>query len=264
MKNLTLLSATVLTATSALVFGTMPQKADAAGIVVGHDINTLGSAVAGIQEQTFAVNVANFLTSDSQTKNLLLFESNPGDPTRDFAPGVLAALNNAGFSVTVTSNYSTPFESFDAIFVAQDYPTVGFLDNTNLINFANAGGGIYLAGGVGDLFQGAPGEAASWSTFLNYFGLAFAPSYNPLNNVPITSNHPIFTGVTSLNSGQGQYIIDLGTNPNAEIVQSFGGQGVYAVVATSQPEQVPEPSTALGLLALGALGAGSTLLFQRK
>jgi hypothetical protein len=75
-------------------------------IVVGHDINTLGTSVAGNSEATFAVNIANFLTSGSATKNLLLFESNPGDGTRDFDIDVSNALTGAGFKVT--SIYTHP------------------------------------------------------------------------------------------------------------------------------------------------------------
>ena len=60
------------------VFGAVARDARASAIVVSHDINTLGSFVAGVQEQTFAVNVADFLTAEDATKALLLFESNPG------------------------------------------------------------------------------------------------------------------------------------------------------------------------------------------
>jgi len=212
-------------------------------IVVGHDINTLGTTVAGAQEATFGVNLADFLTSGKTTKNLLLFESNPGDGTRNFAPTVLNALTNAGYSVTVTQNYATPFAGHDAIFVAQDYPSVGFLNNTSLINYVQGGGGVYLAGGVG---PSAASEAAGWSTFLSHYGLAFASTYNGINNVSITSVHPIFTGITALRCGNGQSIIDLGTNPYAELVQMQAGQGMYAVVA----EPVPVPAAVV----LGAIG----------
>lgn len=236
--------------------GGTARNARANAIVVGHDINTLGTIVAGSQEATFAINVANFLTAGQPTKNLLLFESNPGDGTRDFAPGVLSALASAGFSVTVTPNYTTPFTSFDALFVAQDFPTVGFLNNTDLINYVNGGGGVYLAGGVDFL---PDGEAAGWSTFLNNYGLAFeSTTYNGINSVAITSDsHPIFAGITALGSGNGQSIIDLSTNPNAQIVSFSGMQGVYAVVTVPGQVPVPEPTAALlfgvGLLALVAV-----------
>jgi hypothetical protein len=226
------------------------RDVNASGIVVGHDVNTLGSFVAGSQEDAFAVNVAGFLTTGGATKNLLLFESNPGDGTRNFAPGVLTALRGAGFSVTVTSNYTTPFSTYDALFVAQDFPSVGFLNNAALINYVNGGGGVYLAGGVG---PSPANEAAGWSSFLNHFGLAFVSSaYNGLGSVTINSPHPIFAGISKLGSGNGQSILDLGTNPNAHIVQFAGAQGVYAVV------NVPEPATYVllggGLLLLAGMG----------
>ena len=125
-------------------------------------------------------------------------------------------------------------------------PSIGFLDNAALISYARAGGGVYLAGGV-DL--NAAREAAGWATFLNHFGLAFeSTSYNQLTSVTIDSTHPIFTGITSLGSGNGQSILDLGTNPKADIVQLAVGQGVYAVVET-----VPVPP-ALWLFGSGLLG----------
>lgn len=220
-----------------------------AAVIVSHDINTFGTFVAGSQEEIFAVNVANFLTNSSVTKTLLIFESNPGDGTRNFSTGVLNSLSNAGFSVTVTSDYNTSFASSDAVFVAQDFPTIGFLDNTSLINYVNGGGGVYLAGGVG---LSASTEATGWSTFLNNFGLAFSSSgYNGINNVAITSPHSIFTGITSLASGNGQSIIDLGTNPNAEIVQFAGNEGVYAVAS---PVPLPPALLLFGSSLIGLLG----------
>jgi len=230
----------------------VPQRAEASAIVVSHDINTFASFVAGQQEAIFAVNVANYLTAGSATRNLLLFESNPGDGTRNFAPVVLNALVSAGFGVTVTSDYSTPINAYDALLLAQDFPTVGFLDNADLISYVTSGGGVYLAGGVG---PSAAGEAAGWSGFLGSYGLSFSSAgYNGLNSVAITSAHSIFSGITTLGSGNGQSILDLGTNPNAQIVQFAGTQGVYAVV-DFPTASVSEPPVALlascGLLLLG-------------
>jgi hypothetical protein len=232
------------------LLGIVPEKLEASAIVVGHDINTLGTAVAGTQEANFAVNLANFLTSGKATRNLLLFESNPGDGTRNFATIVLNTLTNAGFALTVTPDYSTPFANFDAIFVAENYPDIGFINNTALITYVEAGGGVYLAGGVG---PSPATEAAGWQTFLNNYGLAFATQYNGINNVAITSIHSIFTGITALRCGNGQSIIDLGTNPNAQIVQTQIGQGMYAVVNTPGPSPTPAPATII-LLGSGLFG----------
>jgi hypothetical protein len=249
------------TAVAMLTLAAAP--AGAQRIVVAHDVNTLSTQRAGPQEERFAVNVARFLTAGHARRNLLLFESdpyNPADPTRDYAPGVVSALAGAGFNVAVTTDYSTPFAAYDAVFVAQDFPVLGALDNAALIAYVGGGGSVYLAGGVGmlDVYgpNGAPLEAANWNTFLAHFGLAFDPFfYNGLTSVAITSGHPIFDGVSTLGSEFGSQIIDLGTNPNASIVQSVFGSGVYAVVTT------PEPASC-ALLASGAtllLGAARRL-----
>ncbi len=224
---------------------------NAGTIVVGDDINTFSSSIAGSNEQTFAVNVASLLTAGDPTKNLLLIQSGT-DSTRNFAPGVISALTAAGFNVTVTSNESTSLTGYNAVFVGQSYPTVGFVNNTSLINFANGGGGVYIVGGVG---PDAANEAAGWSTFLNNYGLGLAAAYNGFTNIPTTGTNAIFNGVSSINVGNGQSIIDLGTNPNAQVVETYKGQNVFAIVNVSSTQPTPEPGT-IGLLftAFAALG----------
>jgi hypothetical protein len=225
-------------------FSTVALKGD---IIVGDDVNTFGSFLAGANEDQFAVNVANFLTSGHATKNLLLFEATPGDGSRDYSSTVLSALSSAGFNVTVTTNYASSLSGFDAAFVAEQFPSINFVNNTSLINFANNGGGVYLVGGVG---PDAGVEAAGWDSFLNNYGLALALTYNGFSNFPITSSNQIFNGVTSLNVGNGQSIIDLFTNPNAQIVQTFAGQNVVATVHVPLAASVPEPA-AFSLLFIG-------------
>ncbi len=161
--------------------------------------------------------------------NILLFETHT-DNERNFSPVILDALTSAGFAVTLTTDYTTPYTSYDAIFVSRDYPVSGFLDNVALIDYVDGGGGVYLTSGVGGPGS-APAEAAGWDTFVNHFGLDFANSYNQVQFVPITSVHPIFAGVSGLDSGNGASILNLGTNPDAEIVQTTTGGGAYAVVA---------------------------------
>jgi hypothetical protein len=238
-------------------FSVAPLRAD---IVVADDVNTFGTFLAGANEVTFATNVGNFLTAGHATKNLLLFEATPGDGSRDYSPTVLSALGAAGFSVTVTTNYATSLSGFDAVFVAEQFPGVAFVNNNALINFANNGGGVYLIGGVG---PNPVVEAAGWSTFLNNYGLALASTYNGFSNFPITSSDAIFNGVTSLNVGNGQSIINLSTNVNAEIVQTFAGQDVVAVVHVPVAAPVPEPAT-FGLVFVGSVAAIVMQRFTRR
>lgn len=236
--------------------GGIAEDCLASAIVVGHDVNTLAThpTAASGQESLFAVNVATFLTTGSATKNLLLFESNPGNRFRNYSSRVITALENAGFDVTVTSDYTTDLLGFDAIFAAQNFQLPSFLDNNSLIDYVEDGGSVYLAGGAGII---ASDEALGWNTFLNHYGLGFDDvGYNGLNSVTISGSHSIFDGITSLGSGNGQTIVDLGTNPNAQILQFSGSQGVYAVVNVPRQFQtannsnlvpliVPEPTAAV-------------------
>jgi len=60
--------------------------------------------------------------------------------------------------------------------------------------------------------------------------------------------------------GNGQSIIDLGTDPNAQIIQTFEGQNVFADVTTVS---VPAPLIGFGFpvfLAVGGLWFGARLL----
>jgi hypothetical protein len=234
---------------AALLVATRANNAIAGSIVVGDDVNTFGTILAGPNEAQFAINVADFLTVGHVTKNLLLFEATPGDGTRDFSPVILNALTGAGFSVTVTTDYTMPLTGFDAIFTEEKFPAIAFLNNNSLINYVNGGGGVYIVGGVG---EDPVTEAAGWATFLNDFGLGLEPVYNGFTNIPITSPNPLFAGVSSLAVGNGQSIIDLGTDPNAQIIQTFQGQDVFAEVTESKVP-VYEP-TSLSLLVIGLVG----------
>jgi hypothetical protein len=229
--------------------------ATASRIVAGHDVNTLGTFVAGANEDLFAVNLADWLTGATSGK-ILAVESSPSDGSRNYASSVKAALASAGFSVTYISNPATvsaeslaDLQAYNAVFVGITWPTEAFISPSVLTQYVNTGGNVYIYGGV----DASPaGEAAFLNPFLENFGLAFDATssgpgidgYNGLTSVNVTSLHPIFNGLTgkTLGAGNGQDIHDLGTNPNASIVQFQGVHGVYAVVnAAAAP--VPEPAT---------------------
>ncbi len=217
-------------------------------IVVGHDVNTFSTSVAGPDEDQFAVNIADWLTG-ATSGNILAVESSPGDGSRDYASNVKAALANAGFTMTYISNPTTvsaetlaDLQAYNAVFVGETYPNQTSISSSALTQYVNSGGNVYIFGGVDD---SASTEAALLNPFLRSFGLAFdTTSYNGLTAVNVTSTHPIFKGLTgkTLGSGNGQDIHDLGTNPNASIVQFQAQHGVYAVV-NGPAVAVPEPVT---------------------
>lgn len=99
----------------------------------------------------------------------------------------------------------------------------------------------YIAGG-GNAFiavgTGASGEAASWDEFLNPLGLAFSASFDSLGPGPVsvTSDHPLFQGVSDLYYDHGNPVLDLDiSDPSGQIIQSVSGSGVFGMYAPHAP-----------------------------
>ena len=137
------------------------------------------------------------------------------------------AFSDAGH--TLTRGFSIPFDlptlmTFDGVLVGGDA-----VDNTVLVDYVNAGGNVYIAGGTG--IVSAAAEAARWDSFLNPFGFQFEPIYNGIDgNIVINTTHPIFHSIGSLFMSNGSSITDLApSDPRNEILVSSGGQGLWAI-----------------------------------
>jgi hypothetical protein len=136
---------------------------------------------------------------------------------------------------------------YDAIFLAGDAA-----DNQVLIDYVNAGGNVYLAGGTG--FGGAAAEAARWATFLNAFGFRFELIYNGLTGVaPIASGHPIFDAVSGLYQFNGSSIIELDPlNPDTAILVSQDMQGLFGIFSLDPLATVAARLQLLGMTLVDA------------
>ncbi len=212
--------------------GLSPELAVLAGsgpgkIVVNHDewtLSNVGFALAPDAAQ-FARNVASWFTGGTPG-NFLVYSNNFGLVGSSLANTMTAA----GHSWTIVDPLSTPLpilSSFDAVFVAGNT-----VDNQALIDYVSSGGNVYVAAGTGVCcFPSAAAEAAAWNTFLNHFGLNYAPTYNFVRAVlPITSAHPIFAGVQYLYQDRGNSVSELNpSDPATDILEFFGTDGLYGV-----------------------------------
>jgi hypothetical protein len=176
--------------------------------------------------ERFVVNLTGWFTN-GRRGNFLGYSTNFG-LTQPQLAGAMAA---AGHSWTVGTDMDLSLPAllrYDGIFLAG---TV--VDNAVLIDYVRAGGNVFLEGGTG--WGRAPGEAASWNTFLNAFGLNFEPIYvrPSLDALSIIPGPPVFEGVHGLLFNFGNPISKLhSADPDTQILLSVDGYGMFATYET--------------------------------
>ena len=192
-----------------LITGITSVSANAGTVVVDNDEWTLSDGGYGSAADTgvFVKNVASLFSGGVPGANFHVLSSNFGLNGSSFAATMSSIGDNVAYQVNSNVSLSTLL-TYKGVFLAGDA-----VNNATLIQYVNAGGNVYLAGGTGVVSAAA--EAAQWNPLLNAFGLAFAPSYNGVGgNISISSSNPIFAGVTSLYQNNGNDVYTTGTNPN--------------------------------------------------
>ena len=226
-------------------------------IFVNNDEWTLdasGRTQAGSANVTqFTRNVASWLTGGT-SGSVLIASGNFGFPTA----GIGGDLSTGGYTFTTTNNNAganlATFAGYSAVFV--DASTVAAVDNAqlqaDLQSYVLGGGSVFVNFGTGVL--SSANEAAAFNTFLDYFGIQAASSYNGIAGVHNTSTWSteapygaaLFTGVSGLYSNNGNSLSLAGLNGAGYTAQLFG-DGLYA--ASARASVVPEPSTVTLLVA---------------
>jgi hypothetical protein len=140
-----------------------------------------------------------------------------------------ATMRAAGHTWTIDPTVPFTLETllqYDAVFVGGG-PQV---DNTVLIDYVRAGGGVFVEGGTG--LGGDPWEARHWNTFLQAFGLAFSEHYDmtrAAGTYAISSTSPLFAGVTALYEQTGSPIFKLdASDPKVQVLVPYNGHALYA------------------------------------
>ena len=216
---------------------TLSASTSSGKIVVTNDewqLSNQGFSATQSGSMQFALNVAQWFSGSSNQGSFLVYSTNFGlDPSQ--ATTLASTMQGAGY--TWTSYTAIPgfvfnlatLKSYQGVFLA--CPEIP--DNNVLIDYVTSGGNVYLEGGTGDCDGGPDVEAETWNTFLNAFGLAFdGTGYNGVGgSIPIFNplNSPVLNNVSALFEDNGNNILDLGSNPSAQIIDSYNGDGLYAV-----------------------------------
>jgi len=210
---------------AAAAFAASVQTAHAGKIIVHHDewpLSTTGFQQAPTMTQ-FARNVAAFFTG--------------GTPGRFLVRTTNFGLNNSNVSNAMTGaghqwivDGSTPFTlanflTYDAVFLAGTA-----VETQVLIDYVNAGGNVYIAGGTGFI-----NEPAVFDPFLNTFGLDYGPNYNGVGGeFSIGTPHPLFVGVQSMYHNNGNTVSDLVPGDSRQsVILTKDGKGLIGVYVSN-------------------------------
>jgi hypothetical protein len=133
-----------------------------------------------------------------------------------------ATVRNNGGTFTRGTSLPADLSQYDGIFICS-MP----LDNTTLLNYVNAGGCVYVAGGTSN-------DGSTWSSFLGQFGMSFANSADSwAGNAAITPTnpvHPVLQGVRTLYFANGTQL-SVTTNPPAgtHVAGLWGSKNAVAI-----------------------------------
>lgn len=199
-------------------------------IFVAHDewaISDYGYALTRESARRLTLNLASWFTG-GRPGRFLSYSNFYGLIGQEIASTLTAAGHSWTVDMSLPLTLATLLQ-YDAVFVGGDE-----VDNSVLIDYVRAGGGVYVEGGTG--LGGNVWEAAHWNTFLHAFGLGLGSPYDT-SRLPgvytVLSSSPIFQGVTELYEQVGNPVLKLDPlDPYVQILVPYDGHALFATYST--------------------------------
>ncbi len=149
------------------------------------------------------------------------------------AQQLLDAFAAAGHSYVRSESVTlelTELQDYDGVFIGAK-PMGDLPGNVGaLMNYVNGGGNVYVYGGT-DYYGSIAEDAAVLNSFLGSFGLECASEMIVYRgSYPLSSTHPVLTGVDLLFTDNGTAVSDLDpADESNEVLEWYGGAGVVAI-----------------------------------
>lgn len=221
------------------------SNASAGLIVVNHDEWTL-SNTGFSRSPDASVFVQNLVGEFG--RNLHAYSTNFGLTQSS----LVNAMGDAGATYTTGTDFdftAANVSAYDGLFLAGNQLDAAAL--TVLGDYVDQGGSVYIAGGTG--WGGAAAEAAAWNSFLAPFDVQMGASYDGVSGNIAVSGDPIFAGVSTLYSNNGNPL-----SGDSVVCCGVAGQGQYAVARVDAT-----PVAAPAALALIAGGLAAMAWYRR-
>ncbi|MEM7166706.1 MAG: hypothetical protein AAF581_14660 [Planctomycetota bacterium] len=178
---------------------------------------------------TLVQNLTNWLAG-GPGGNFLAYSTNASITGVELEPAVIAAGHQWTAPMQLPPATLALFQSYDAVFLMGNPAPASVITS-----YLAQGGAVVIFGGAGSSatpFLTCGTEAQLWNPPLTNYGFAFNcnPDYGSISGlVPVSSSHPILTGVLDIYIGIEQDVLDTDPNDSGMLLVQSGNVGLLGV-----------------------------------